>query len=87
MLRRLRRAASSLAGCLAGSLTEVLGDPAVKAAAVAVVINVLVRAMEVVFANPWDPMIQNALGFYTVWTLVQIMTKAPTYPQPPPALH
>jgi hypothetical protein len=46
----------------------------VKAALVAVIINGLVRLMEAVFTNPFDPVIQNVLGLYTVWTLIQIMT-------------
>lgn len=53
-------------------------DPALKAAAVAVLINILIRLMQLAFANPWDPMIQNALGFYTVWTLVRIISGSDT---------
>ena len=55
-------------------------DPALKTAGVAVAINVVVRLMEAAFANPWDPMIQNALGFYTVWTLVRIISGATERP-------
>jgi len=49
--------------------TSPLGDPAIHAVVVAVVINVLIRLMELAFASPLDQAIQGVLGLYTFATV------------------
>jgi hypothetical protein len=76
--RRRRRRIFSLRRLLA----YLTSDPAVRIVLVAVVINLMVRLMELAFSNPWDSMIQNALGFYTVVSLVQVISRLLVPPSP-----
>jgi hypothetical protein len=50
-----------------------LSDPAIHAVVVAVVINVLIRLMQLAFASPLDPAIQGVLGLYTFATVASLV--------------